>query len=282
MPIQRNPKGRLHGSQKDDDRGHIQALNSLKTRIFQLPNRYPYEGQAFGSGTAQAKQQIPIICQNIDDAIDALRTGRDSQGYSITPDRVGEGLQRLVQATRKPGFTGLLSVVLSADRGVKELENSMAELEEIAARLGIAEDSRLQQTYLRLEKKPDRNALLEKGQKYKEEVQFEKAIGCFDMIIQTNQDQNGWVHYLKGCSLMELGSYEDAVECFESALELDPEGDTYRLDLGRALYELGRLGEARSAFQPLAKHSHVYGLDQKARDWLEKLDLEDGIPIKKT
>lgn len=278
MPIQRNPKGRLQGGKKDDFKGHIQALSSLKTRILQLPNRYPYEGQAFGSGTAQAKQQIPIICQNIDDGIDALRTGRDSQGYSITPDRVGEGLQRLVQATRKPGFIGLLSVVLSADRGVKELENSMAELEEIAARLGIAEDSSLQQTDVRLEEKPDRNALLEKGQKYKEEGQFEKAIGCFDMIIQTNQDQNGWVHYLKGYSLMELGSYEDAVECFKSALKLDPEGDTYRLDLGRALYELGQLGEARSAFQPLAKHSNVYGLDKKARDWLEKLDREGGIP----
>lgn len=281
MPIQRNPKERLQGNKKDGEKGHIQALNSLKTRIFQLPNQYPYKGQAFGSGTTQAKQQIPIICQNIDDAIDALRTGLDSQGNSITPDRVGEGLQRLVQATRKPGFAGLLLVVLSSDRGVKELENSMAELEEIAARLGIAEDYRLQQTDLMLEEKPDRNALLDKGQKYKEEVQFEKAIGCFDMIIQTNQDQNGWVHYLKGCSLMELGSYEDAVECFESALKLDPEGDTYRLDLGRALYELGRLGEARSAFQPLAKHSNIYGLDQKARDWLEKLDLEDGIPIKK-
>jgi len=170
MPIQRNPKERLQGSKKDDDKGHIQVLNSLKTRILQLPNQYPYEGQAFGSGTAQAKQQIPIICQNIDAAIDALRTGLDSQGNSITSERVGEGLQRLVQATRKPGFAGLLSVVLSSDRGVKELENSMAELEAIAARLGIAEDSRLQQTDVRLQEKPDRKALLDKGQKYKEEV----------------------------------------------------------------------------------------------------------------
>jgi hypothetical protein len=159
MPIQRNPKGRLQGSKKDVDKGYVEALKSLKTKISQLPNQYPYEGQVFGSGTAQAKLQIPIICQNIDDAIDALMTLRDSQGNPITPTQVGDGLKRLVQATRKPGFTGLLSAVLSTDRGVKELEKSMDELERIADQLGIAEDPGFQQVEIPSEEKPGKKEI---------------------------------------------------------------------------------------------------------------------------
>ena len=281
MSIERNSKGRLQESKKDTGKEFIKDLKSLKTRISELPDQYPYEGQTFGSGTAQAEQQIPIICQNIDDAIHALRTGRDSQSNPITSNQIGDGLKRLVQATRMSGFAGLLSAVLSPDRGLKKLEKCMDELEEIADQLDISEEPDKQQSEMALEDKPDRKDWLDKCQKYKEEGQFEKAIECFDQIIQSAQDPNGWAHYLKGTSLMELCSYEEAVECFEAALKIDPEGDTYRLELGRALYELGRREEARAAFQPLAKHSNVYGLDKKARDWLDRLDLEEGKSEKK-
>lgn len=119
-----------------------------------------------------------------------------------------------------------------------------------------------------------RKKWLDKAKELKKEGQFEKAIEYYDRIIDANLDGNGWAHNLKGCSLMKLGRLEDAVEMFKRASKLDPESD-YKFDMGRALYELGRWDEARSAFQRVAKRSYIYGLDKKAKEWLERMDKED-------
>lgn len=119
-----------------------------------------------------------------------------------------------------------------------------------------------------------RKEWLDKADELKKEGQFEKAIEYYDRIIDANLDGNGWAHNLKGCSLMVLGRLEDAVESFKRASELDPESD-YKYDMGRALYELGRRDEARSAFRRVARRSYIYGLDKKAKEWLERMDKEE-------
>lgn len=62
----------------------IRELHTLKSNIFELPQKYPTSGFNFGSGVSQAKEQIPIVCSNIDDAINALKKGKDSYNRPIT------------------------------------------------------------------------------------------------------------------------------------------------------------------------------------------------------
>lgn len=92
----------------------------------------------------------------------------------------------------------------------------------------------------------------------------------------------------KGEKHKKKGQVINANECFESviatcteALRLDPTREQERFDLGRAYYFKGQLQEARAAFKQLTKHTFLFGLDSKARDWIEKIDLDEGIPTKK-
>ena len=116
-----------------------------------------------------------------------------------------------------------------------------------------------------------RTEWLEKAKELTEEGQYEKAFEYFDRVIGANLDTNGYACYLKGCALMKVDRYEEAAECLKDALEADPEGDRYRFELGRVLYELGRWEEAYSAFEKIARGSHIFGLGDKAKEWLQKL-----------
>ncbi|HUS03969.1 MAG TPA: hypothetical protein VMY79_00350 [Dehalococcoidia bacterium] len=113
----------------------VQELRTLKTKISELPRKYPAGGISFGSGAGQAQEQIPIICRNIDEAIRALNTGLDPYNRPITKSQIGDGLTRLVNATRKPAFVGLMTAVLS-NNGIQLLENHLNELEQIGNRIG--------------------------------------------------------------------------------------------------------------------------------------------------
>jgi len=95
--------------------------------------------------------------------------------------------------------------------------------------------------------------LISKGKKYKEEGHLKKANKHF----------------------------EKAIEICTDVLKRDPSYESYRFDLGRAFYELGKPKEARAEFNRLKENTLIYGLDEKARDWLEKIDLDKGIAIKK-
>ncbi|MGD2127055.1 MAG: hypothetical protein PVG99_13300 [Desulfobacteraceae bacterium] len=109
-------------------------LSDLKRKIPRLPKLYPAGGFTFGAGKGVAEEQIPIICRNIEEALTALETGLDPNGNPITRKQIGEGLRNLVNATKKPGFAGLLNAVLSID-GVAKLESYMDRLGDVADQL---------------------------------------------------------------------------------------------------------------------------------------------------
>jgi hypothetical protein len=114
----------------------IQDLQDLKSKFSQLPKKYAYEGKFItGPGYLQAKEQIPIICMNIEQAITALKTGFDPNNYPITAPQIAAGLKNLISATRKPGFIGLVSTIIDIDGGIQELESCIDELEQIAKRI---------------------------------------------------------------------------------------------------------------------------------------------------
>ena len=123
--------GRLR---KNKDAEIIGELKTLKAKLSILLQKYSKGAFTFGQGVSTAQEQIPIICANIDDAVKALEKGVDRSNRPITRPQIAEGLRRLVIATRRPAFVGLVSTVLNPT-GVRELERCMDELVQIAVKI---------------------------------------------------------------------------------------------------------------------------------------------------
>ncbi|MEK0319047.1 MAG: tetratricopeptide repeat protein [Nitrosopumilus sp.] len=63
--------------------------------------------------------------------------------------------------------------------------------------------------------------LVEKGQSFLEDGEFDDALGFFEQALLLNQDDPTlWNN--KGIALRSLGRYEEAMECFNKSLEIDP------------------------------------------------------------
>lgn len=63
--------------------------------------------------------------------------------------------------------------------------------------------------------------LVLKGQNFLESRNFEGALGYFEQALLLNQnDPELW--NFKAVALRSLGRYEEALECFNKSLEIDP------------------------------------------------------------
>ena len=63
--------------------------------------------------------------------------------------------------------------------------------------------------------------LVKMGKKQLEDRQYDDALNLFQKAILLNQnDPDLW--NLKGIALRSLGRYNEAVECFNKSLEIDP------------------------------------------------------------
>ncbi len=63
--------------------------------------------------------------------------------------------------------------------------------------------------------------LVKKGKILLEENKFEEALGFFDQALLLNQNDPELWNY-KGVALRSIGRYDEALECFNKSLELDP------------------------------------------------------------
>ena len=59
------------------------------------------------------------------------------------------------------------------------------------------------------------------GKKQLEDGQYENALNSFEMALSLNQN-NPDLWNLKGITLRSLGRYNEAIECFNKSLEIDP------------------------------------------------------------
>ena len=63
--------------------------------------------------------------------------------------------------------------------------------------------------------------LVESGKKLLDEGKFEDALGFFEQALLMDQsDPELWNN--KGVALRSMGRYDEALECFNRSLELDP------------------------------------------------------------
>jgi len=63
--------------------------------------------------------------------------------------------------------------------------------------------------------------LVAKGQSLLEDGKFNDALGFFEQALLLNPDDPDlWNH--KGITLRSLGRYEEAMECFNKSLKIDP------------------------------------------------------------
>ena len=67
--------------------------------------------------------------------------------------------------------------------------------------------------------------LVEKGKTLLEENKFEDALGYFEQAVLLNQNSPELWNY-KGVALRSIGRYDEALECFNKSLELDPRDNT--------------------------------------------------------
>jgi tetratricopeptide (TPR) repeat protein len=76
---------------------------------------------------------------------------------------------------------------------------------------------------------------------------YEEAIQAFGKAIEIDpQDAVAWI--FKGDALSELGRYDEAIQAYEKAIEIDPQDADAWYSKGAALSELGKYDEANQAF----------------------------------
>ena len=63
--------------------------------------------------------------------------------------------------------------------------------------------------------------LVKKGKILLEDCKFEEALGFFEQALLLNQNNPELWNY-KGVALRSMGRYDEALVCFNKALELDP------------------------------------------------------------
>jgi len=63
--------------------------------------------------------------------------------------------------------------------------------------------------------------LVAKGQSFLEDGKFNDALGFFEQALLLNQDDPDLWNY-KGITLRSMGRYEEAMECFNKSLKIDP------------------------------------------------------------
>lgn len=112
----------------------VARLQRVRDRLRSIEVVDRLEDRGTGPGTELARQQIPAICDNIDHAVVALRTGETAEGRPIGRTQIGLGLAALVEDVSGSRFDRLMATVL-APRGVRAMHDEVVELDLVATDL---------------------------------------------------------------------------------------------------------------------------------------------------
>ena len=81
---------------------------------------------------------------------------------------------------------------------------------------------------------------------------FQEAIECYDKAIEINPD-DAEAYYNKGNTLYNLGEYQQAIECYDKAIEINPDGVEAYNNKGNTLYKLGEYQQAIECYNKAIK-----------------------------
>jgi len=104
----------------------------------------------------------------------------------------------------------------------------------------------------------------DEGIKLASEGKYENALECFDKAIEINpQYANAWFN--KGCILADLNRYEEAIEANDKVIEINPQDADAWDQKGHLLYKLGKYEEAIEAYDKVIEIN-----PQNADAWNDK------------
>ena len=85
--------------------------------------------------------------------------------------------------------------------------------------------------------------LIKKGKHLVSAMEFEEALICWDKALEID-GENIEVWHSRGLTFYYMEDYEEAVKCYNKVIELCPDHSYAWCDKGRALHNLGRYEEA--------------------------------------
>jgi tetratricopeptide (TPR) repeat protein len=80
---------------------------------------------------------------------------------------------------------------------------------------------------------------------------YDQAIECFDKAIKINPNEPK-IWYTKGTALANLGKYDQAIECFDKG-SIEPNNQNIHIDKGTALHYLGKYEQSIECFDKAIK-----------------------------
>jgi len=115
-----------------------------------------------------------------------------------------------------------------------------------------------------------------RGSDYQKLISFIQDDVIDNNTVSTKQSGMGDLYYLQGYAYDELGEYQNAVECYRSAIDSNGEKVDYYRDYAIALARTGDITGAESALS----EAREKGLDSAAIDYVEgEIDLNEDLPM---
>ncbi len=118
----------------------VKELDELRLNISELPRKYPSQITIITFERDKLHDQVPIICDNINDVISALKKGRDVYNNPISTKDISLGINSLLSnSIGKSGWELLMESILN-DRGLQLLRGYLNQLGDIAERIKILDE----------------------------------------------------------------------------------------------------------------------------------------------
>ena len=109
-------------------------------------------------------------------------------------------------------------------------------------------------------------------------TKYEEALECFERAIEIDQKYAyAWIN--KGVSFYQLGKYNGALECFERAIEIDQKYAYAWINKGVSFYQLGKYNGALECFERAIEidEKYAYAWINKGKSLIHKGRYQDAI-----